>query len=400
MFWRTVLLLAFSYLLPIQAVLAEELVQAQRIFEGVGLDRPVWVGALPGNGGQFVVAEQRGRVLLIGGDDEKDQPHKRVLLDLTRDLPNYADRGRDQLGLLGLAFHPGFEKNRSIYLHYTASGPRRNIVSRWLMGKDGAIDPASEEVLIEQRQPYATNNGGAIGFGPDGYLYIGIGDGGAHADPRNHAQNRGVLLGKVLRIDVDGVDEERGLPYAIPDDNPFVAIADARPEVYAYGLSNPWRFSFDQETGKLWLGDVGENDWEEINQIKRGGNYGWPWYEGTHPLKKPGRGEALPTGMLKPEIEYPHSEGRAVVGGCVYRGKAIPELTGWYVYADYVSGKVWALKPDEQSRVLSSTHLLTIPHPSSFGEGANGELLICSFGEDPNNSEDDGIYQLAPARKE
>lgn len=378
---------------------AEASVGLELVSAEASLDRPTFVGAMPGQSQGILVAEQGGRVCWLSAADKDDGREARELLDLKKRLPNYADRGNDQFGLLGLALGPKFEENGFVYLHYTALRPKRNIVSRWVLSDEGVIDPTSEQILIEQRQPFATNNGGGIAFGPDGYLYIGIGDGGAHGDPRNHAQNLGSLLGKVLRIDVSGKDEKRGLSYSMPTDNPFLDQEGARPEVYVYGLSNPWRFSFDQKTGELWLGDVGENDWEEINLIKKGGNYGWPWFEGAHPLRKPKPGEDLSEDIIAPVFEYPHTEGKAIVGGHVYRGKQIPELVGCYVYTDYISGKVWALKIDDQGEVQPNTLLLTVPHPSGFGEDYDGELLICSFGKNPNKPGDDAIYRLVPTVK-
>lgn len=401
--WRCLRLALFVWALCLlqaaSASQAEVSVGLERVAADVAFDRPVWAGPLPSEEGSYVVAEQRGRVLIIRPDVGDAPSGVLVMLDLVATLPDYSDRGRDQLGLLGLAFHPEFEKNREVYLHYTAIGPRRNVVSRWAVGEGGQIDPDSEEVLVEQRQPYATNNGGAIAFGPDGLLYIGIGDGGANGDPRNYAQRLDTFLGKVLRIDVDQVDEGRGLPYAIPEDNPFTEGAEVRPEVYAYGLSNPWRMSFDRKTGGLWLGDVGENDWEEINRVQKGGNYGWRWREGTHSFRKLGPGERLPNDLIDPVYEYPHTKGKAVVGGYVYCGKAIPELIGQYVYADYESGKVWALQLDAQGGVRANSLLLTVSHPSSFGEDAGGELLICSFGEDRQKPGDDAVYRIVINRE-
>lgn len=377
-----------------RAATAQPRVVAERLFEQVQLDRPVFLTTVSGEPDMFVIVEQPGRVIGIKRSADGIESAPAVLLDLTEPIPNYAGPGRDQMGMLGLAFHPDFANNRQLYISYSGSRPHRNVLSRFTAGDDLVTDPNSEQVLLEQRQPFATNNAGMIAFGPDGYLYMAIGDGGANGDPRNHAQDLSTLLGKMLRLDVDHVDEARGAPYAIPEDNPFTDLpwADARPEVYAYGLSNPWRFSFDRETGDLWLGDVGEADWEEINVIEKAGNYGWRLREGRHDFEG-ARRDDRPDNLIEPIHEYPHAEGQAIVGGYVYRGPAIPELRGYYVYADHVSGKVWALKY-EDGKVKENHLLLAVPHPSSFGEDPTGELYICSFGKSAQDPDDDAIYRL------
>jgi glucose/arabinose dehydrogenase len=237
-------------------------------------------------------------------------------------------------------------------------------------------------VLISVEDPYDNHNGGTTVFGPDSLLYQSLGDGGAGGDPLRSGQNLGSLLGKVLRIDVDHTDA--GLPYAIPKDNPFVGKAGARGEIWAYGLRNVWRMSFDSDTGDLWGGDVGQNAYEEIDLITKGGNFGWNVREGTHPFKDGGDLKAI-----EPVIDYPRSMGISVTGGYVYRGKANPTLVGWYVYGDFQSGRIWALKRQENGETrnieLQGQGKMNI---SSFAQNRAGELFITAF--------DKKIYRLVP----
>ncbi len=231
-------------------------------------------------------------------------------------------------GLLGLAFSPDYVRSGKFYVYYSAGDPRRAVISRFVASGDHA-DPATEHVLLEIPEPYANHNGGALAFGPiDGELYIGVGDGGSAGDPQGNGQNLGTLLGKILRIDVSGED------YTIPISNPFKA--PDRPEIWAYGLRNPWRISFDAETGRLWVADVGQNLWEEVDVVDRGGNYGWSVMEGNHCFK-PASG-CDDTGLIRPLAEYSHDLGCSITGGFVYHGASMPELRGWYLYGDFCSG--------------------------------------------------------------
>jgi quinoprotein glucose dehydrogenase len=233
---------------------------------------------------------------------------------------------------------------------------------------------ASEKVILEVDQPYGNHNGCMLVFGPDAYLYLTFGDGGAAADPHGHGQDLGTLLATCLRIDID--NEDKGKPYAIPKDNPFVDKQGARPEIWAYGLRNLWRMSFDRETGTLWGGDVGQNEYEEIDIIVKGGNYGWNKREGTHPFR---RGEKSDE-MIDPVFEYGRDKGLSITGGYVYRGKLQPKLAGLYIFADYGMGRIWGIDYDYKDGKVKSTELLghfpaaTI---SSFGEDAAGELYAC-----------------------
>lgn len=350
-------------------------------FADLTFERPVFVTA-PGDGSdRLFVIEQPGRVLWFDNRRGVTQRDLHVALDIRRRV-NY---GGEQ-GLLGIAFPPDFEKTHHVYLHYSRKHPRRNVLSRWTMDAAGeTIDPDSEQVILEVRQPYNNHNGGMIAFGPppgDGYLYIALGDGGAGGDPHGNGQDLSTLLGSILRI--DPAHPSDGRPYGIPDDNPFVDVPGARPEIYAYGLRNPWRFSFDPQTGDLWAGDVGQNTYEEVDLIVKGGNYGWNIREGFHPFKPAGRST---DGLIDPVAEYTHRQGLSITGGYVYRGEAIASLVGAYVYADFATGRVWMLRRDG-GRVTVNRQIGEVSSPASFGTDAHGELYICSF--------DGHLYKFMP----
>lgn len=277
-------------------------------------------------------------------------------------------------GLLGLAFHPNFASNGYFYLDYVAPNPTRTVISRYTVVADNPnlADKASESVILEIAQPFSNHKGGQIVFGPDGYFYVGMGDGGSEGDPLGNGQNCSTLLGKILSIDVSVASA--GLNYSIPGDNPFVGnTLGYREEIYAYGFRNPWRFSFDSATGKLWVGDVGQDRMEEIDVVEKGKNYGWNIMEGTLCYNPPsGCNE---TGLELPVYEYNHTLGDAIIGGYVYHGSALPELAGGYLYGDYGSGRIWSLAPNGTNTLLVPSNL-TI---SSFGVDEDGELYICAF---------------------
>jgi len=290
--------------------------------------------------------------------------------------------------LLGLAFDPDYRDNGHFYLYYSAAGPRRSVLSRFSNSPNdpNVADPDSELVIMEISQPYGNHNGGQIAFGPDGHLYVGLGDGGKGGDPLGNGQDIGSFLGAILRIDVRyGCGNKN---YCIPPDNPFIGIAGARGEVWAYGLRNPWRFSFDKGTGILWVGDVGQNRWEEIDIVEKGLNYGWNVMEGAHCFS-PSVG-CNTVGLALPMVEYGHADGCSVTGGYVYRGSNTPSLLGAYVYGDFCSGRIWGLRYDG---VSITEHRLLV----------NSDLSITSFGRDLSGnlyvlSRDDGIYKLVPAQ--
>ncbi len=325
---------------------------------------------VPGRADEAVIATQTGqlwRVRLSGGSAT-------LFGDISdRLIPD----ARSEEGLLGLAFSPTFERDGLVYLYYSAGPPRRSVLSRFRVVSD-AIDPASEQVILEIPQPFANHNGGQIAFGPDGYLYVALGDGGSGGDPLGNGQNLGELLGSILRIDVSVPSG-----YRVPPDNPFVGVEGARPEIYAYGLRNPWRFSFDRATGALWAGDVGQNRWEEVDRIVAGGNYGWNILEGPECFRAP---DCDRTGLVLPRAWYGREAGAcAVIGGYVYRGRAMPELDGWFVYGDFCNGRIWAVNTADDSSppvLLTETgHAI-----SSFGELPDGELVVLTF--------DRAVYRL------
>jgi glucose/arabinose dehydrogenase len=250
-------------------------------------------------------------------------------------------------------------------------------------------DPASEEELLRIEHPYWNHDGGTVAFGPDGYLYIAVGDGGAANDPHDHGQNLSTLLGAILRIDVDRKDD--GKPYAIPKDNPFVGRAEARPEIYAYGLRNVWRMAFDRKTGRLWAGEVGQNLFEEINLIEKGGNYGWKIREALHPFTA--EGIAPRKDLIEPIWEYHHDVGKSITGGTVYRGKALPLLEGAYLYGDYLTNRLWALRYDEgKKRVVANQPIQDPGIPMlSFGEDEMGEVYFLTV-----SATGRGIHRFVP----
>ena len=349
----------------------EVALRLEEAFSNLRFTRPVDFQS-PGDGsdgsGRVFVVEQAGIVKVF--DNRADVGAAAVFLDIRSRV---RDQGNEE-GLLGLAFHPNFASNGYFYVDYTASNPRRTVVARYRADPndpDRAL-PGSETVILEVGQPYSNHNGGQIVFGPDGYLYIALGDGGSGGDPRDHGENPATLLGSILRIDVDG-----GAPYAIPSDNPFAGNNDGyREEIYAYGLRNPWRISFDAPTGQLWAADVGQNMYEEVNIIESGGNYGWDIMEGMH-CYEPSTG-CNQEGLTLPVWEYSHDLGISITGGYVYRGASAPALAGRYVFADFGTGRIWALAWDgSQARVeeIMNTNLAI----ASFGVDARQELYALAF---------------------
>jgi len=360
------------------AVLAQHAVSTAVAFEGLRFERPLYLCPMGDGTDRLVVVEQRGRVYLFDNDPNVAQDDRHLMIDLTEDAISPGHRGQNEEGLLGLAFHPDFAENGQVFLHYSAANPKRNVLSRFTMEDDGVtIDRDSEDVILEQRQPFWNHNGGMIDFGPDGYLYVSLGDGGAGGDTLKAGQDMNTLLAKILRIDVDRTDEARGTNYAIPEDNPFVDTEGARPEIWAYGLRNVWRFSFDREDGTLWAGDVGQNAWEEINIIRRGYNYGWRIREGRHDFDANDRTED--TGLLvDPLVEHNRTDALSITGGYVYRGTDIPQIQGYYLYGDFERGNLWRIQFDGR-RVRQHLAIGNVDKIASFGEDRDGEVYICSF---------------------
>lgn len=336
--------------------------------------RPIALTHAGDGSGRVFVATQHGVIHTFANDPKAKKT--KVFLDIQSRV-RYDDNQNEE-GFLGLAFSPKYRANGEFYVFYTPKKERGvNIVSRFRVSKDDPdrADPDSEEVLVRWKKPFWNHDGGTIVFGPDGYLYLTHGDGGAANDPFGNGQKLDTLLGKVLRIDVDRKDD--GKPYGIPKDNPFVGKDGVLPEIWAYGFRNIWRMSFDTKTGKLWAADVGQNLWEEINLVERGGNYGWNPREGFHPFGLRGA-KVEKKDMIDPIWEYHHDIGKSITGGHVYRGTRVKALEGMYVYADYVTGHVWALRYDEAKKRVTANHQLReggFP-VFSFGEDDRGEVYL------------------------
>lgn len=316
------------------------------------------------------VVEQTGKISYF--ENQTMVKEKTTFIDLSSKISTAGG----EMGLLGLAFHPDFEQTGYFFVHYTTDFG--SVIARFKADQETLeVELDTETILLTFPQPYANHNGGQLAFGPDGYLYIGVGDGGGSGDPDGNAQDLTELYGKVLRIDVDQTDD--GKSYGIPADNPFVENKkNYREEIYAYGLRNPWRFSFDAETERLWLADVGQNKLEEINWIEKGQNYGWNIKEGTSDFNPSGSSDF--SELIHPVLEYPHSEGKSVTGGYVYYGQEHPELKASYIYGDFISGKIWGLSETEEMSGVKNTELAdTDLMISSFGVTQDGEIMIVDY---------------------
>jgi glucose/arabinose dehydrogenase len=324
-----------------------------------GLRNPVYVTHAGDGSGRLFVVEQPGRIRIVQQGRMLEQP----FLDMT-DRVRY---GGEQ-GLLGLAFHPAYKQNGRFVVNYVRRSDGSTVIAEFQVSPNPDRSQTTEKQLLVVAQPYPNHKGGMVEFGPDGFLYIALGDGGSGGDPGNRGQNRNELLGKLLRIDVD-----HGTPYAVPKDNPF-ASGGGRPEIFAYGLRNPWRFSFDRQTGELWAADVGQDAWEEIDIVQRGGNYGWRILEGSHCFL-PREGCAR-DGLIPPVAEYGHDKGRcSITGGYVYRGSRLPALRGAYLYGDFCSGEIFALAEGIQQTLLAAGIRI-----ASFGQDQEGELYVVGHG--------------------
>ena len=342
-------------------------------FPNLSFERMVFLTHAGDDTNRLFLVLQPGRIMVF--PNQSDVSRAEVFLDI-RDRVN--DRGNEE-GLLGLAFDPRFAENGYFYVYYSASNPRRSVLSRFSVSEEQAnqADPDSERVVLEVPQPHSNHNGGAIHFGVDGYLYVALGDGGSAGDPQGNGQDPGTLLGSILRIDPAAPSGYGN--YSVPRDNPFVGVSGFRDEIWAFGFRNPWRFSFNRETGDLWAGDVGQRGYEEIDLVKRGLNYGWNVMEGFH-CYPPSVSSCRQDGLEPPLAEYPLTSGNcAVTGGHVYRGSRVPLLQGAYLYGDFCSGRIWGLVYDGHE--VSDTQLLldSSLEISSFGEDEAGELYILSF---------------------
>jgi glucose/arabinose dehydrogenase len=375
-------------------------VKLRSVFPEATFDRPVRMEQVDDGSGRFFIVEQKGRIVIVpkGSDGAK-----------TSEFLNIVDRkpfASNEEGLLGLAFHPRFRTNGLFYIYYNQQNPRHSVVSEFKVSASDSnkVDLATERKLVEVEQPYPNHKGGQVSFSPDGFLYITLGDGGLGNDPHNNGQNTAALLGKILRIDVDSKTNivtgkhTNSLQYGIPSDNPFFGMSyGVRGEIWAYGLRNVWRFSWDRQTGAMWAGEVGQNLWEEIDVIVKGGNYGWCVREALHPFKPGPEGARF----IEPVIEYPHLPkllegakfskhgiGTSVTGGYVYRGKKFPALQGIYIYADFTLGTIFGLRYENGTVTEYGTLLSQPKNISSFTEDLDGEVYALAF--------DGKVYAIEP----
>ena len=349
-------------------------ISLRKIIDGL---EPLTYLTISGTDGRLYVVTKAGRVLVIENGAVRQQP----FLDIT---DRVGSSGSEQ-GLLSIAFSPQYTSNRYFYVDYTNQNGN-TVISRFTTATDlSQADPQSESKVLGIDQPYPNHNGGQLQFGPDGMLYIGMGDGGSQGDPQNHAQNTQSLLGKLLRIDVSAADK----PYQVPADNPKLSNAAAS-EIWAFGLRNPWRFSFDRQTKDLYIADVGQNTYEEIDFQPAGSsggqNYGWNLYEGFEPYK----GNADSNGLTMPIFAYSHDLGCSITGGYVYRGQQVPALNGAYLYSDYCTGHIWALQRDANNKWVNTLLLDSGLNVSSFGQDAQGELYVIAL--------NGGVYQIAQGK--
>jgi glucose/arabinose dehydrogenase len=355
------------------------LVKPQLVVDG--LDTPVGIASAGDGRGRLFIVEKPGRIQIVQDRVRHDVP----FLDITERVGS----GGSEQGLLGLAFHPSFGTNGLFFVNYT-NREGNSVVSRFSVSLDPAqAEPASEMVLLTVNQPAANHNGGHLAFGPDGYLYVAFGDGGGAADQYGHGQNLRTFLGAMLRLDVDGE-----MPYSVPPSSPFVGDGAVRDEIWAVGLRNPWRYTFDRLTGDLYIADVGQNRFEEVNvqpADSRGGeNYGWPIMEGLHCF--PEDRSCDKAGLTLPVAEYDHSQGCSITGGYVYRGQEFPQLYGIYLFADYCSGTIWGMGRGSDGRWQTAAVAQTGFNPTAFGEDESGEIYVV-------NVRNGGLYKLLAVPK-
>jgi glucose/arabinose dehydrogenase len=317
--------------------------------------------------GRFFIVEQGGTIRILKA--------KKLLAPPFLNISSIIVSG-GETGLLGLAFHPQYKTNGRFFVNYTrrVNGQLQTVIAEYHVSSSNPnlADPNSGRVILVINQPFDNHNGGQIAFGLDGFLYIGTGDGGSGGDPQGNGQKLSTLLGKMLRIDINSAP-----PYGIPPDNPFVGVSGAKGEIWAYGFRNPWRFSFDKTTKRLFVADVGQDAWEEVDTVTKGGDFGWNIMEGKH-CYPPGT-NCNQAGLIQPIAEYSHSEGIAVIGGYVYRGGAIPALKGLYVFGDFGSGQVWTLQETQPGTWTRAPLLSAGFNISAFGRAGNNELYVLDY---------------------
>ena len=366
---------------PARAASAAPEIELERVFAALSFNQPLGMLQAPGDPSRWFVLEKGGTVRTFANDPGTTS----FDADFLRLSVNAAGEG----GLLGMAFHPNYPSDGRVFVSWTEGTPQMVSVVAHFVSRDGGatLDPGSRRDVIRVNQDQSNHNGGHIVFGPDGHLYFGLGDGGGGGDPLDRAQDTTNLLGAMLRLDVDGTE-----PYAIPSGpagNPFAgqpfcpadhSASWSCPEIFAWGLRNPWRFSFDRETGTLWAGDVGQNAREEIDIVERGGNYGWDCREGFIAHQNAAAICATVTSTIDPVHDYPRTVGQSVTGGYVYRGTAIPELTGQYVFGDFSTGRIWRLVDDGQGGYTADELLDTELSIASFAEDVDGELYVVDLG--------------------
>jgi glucose/arabinose dehydrogenase len=381
-------------------------IELKPVFPNLQIERPVWISEAPDGSGRLFVVGQAGKILIVKKDS--DGADAKEFFNIEGRQPYFDNED----GLMSIAFHPGFKTNGLFYVYYNQKNPAdqnskpqnypfRSVISEFKVSTNNPdqADMSSERILFQVPQPFSNHKGGELCFGPDGYLYLGLGDGGDADDPFGSGQNTATLLAKMLRIDVNSRAttgtgaRRRQLEYGFPPDNPFVKEPDmgnnrgARKEIFAYGLRNPWRYSFDRETGDLWVGDVGQDLWEEVDLVTNGGDYGWSVREGAHHFKPgpPGAQYVDPVmeythrPNLQPQGMFPdHSIGLCVIGGYVYRGKKFPALDGIYIYGDYNLGTIWGFRYDRDAHKVTAEGTLLAQKKNifSFAEDADGELYV------------------------
>lgn len=382
------LLLSLSGLGTIPAQQPDQ-IKLQRIHEKLETQWPIAVVVPPDGSGREFLVLQRGQVMIL---PKEQGGEAKLFLDMSARAMEAKD-GKFEEGVNGFAFHPKFKENGLFYLYYTQQKPKRLVVSEMKVSGANAdkADPATERVIIEWPLVNWNHHGGNIIFGPDGYLYVGIGDNSKRNDELRLAQNPASLNGKILRLDVNSRDFINS--YGIPDDNPYASGVNALPQIWASGIRNPWGLSFDDK-GRFWCADVGQDLYEEINWIVKGGNYGWSYREGAHPFAL--RTDAPPADakLIDPVFEYNHGEGLSITGGIVYRGDKVPALKGAYIYGDFVIGKIWALRVGDDGKVQKNELIYTSPQtpaasekkkptvlvkPTAFCEDVNKEILVLDW---------------------